>query len=119
MNDDRYAANRVLGTGARTVRGEIGTRCDIDVFAFDVPLNGNVEVTLTARSPSACAGAPAVELTLLVPACTTEVASATPAPCPSLTTRVTAAGTYVLQVYAPNNDAERVFTYDLAINVTP
>lgn len=118
-NDDFYAANHVLGTGERRVLGEIGTRCDADSYAFDVAAGATLSVAVLPRAGGACPGtAPIAELTLHTSA-GVELRAATPSPCPSVSATVTAAGTYFVRLYAPENDATRTFAYELVVTETP
>lgn len=119
VNDDFYAANHVLGTGERRVLGEIGTRCDADSYAIDVAAGATLSVSIVARGGAACpATAPGMELSLHS-AAGVELAAATPGPCPTVGATVASAGTYYLRVYAPENDAERTFAYELVVTESP
>ena len=56
VNDDVYAANRVMAAGAEPVRvrAELSSLCESDVFAVDVPEGGDVIVSLTGSGGGAC-----------------------------------------------------------------
>lgn len=118
VNDDFYAANRVLGAGARAVLGEIGTRCDADTYAFDAT-GTSVTATIGPRGGGACpATAPRLRVSVHT-AAGIEIGATAVEPCPTLTVAVPSTGSVLVRVYAAENDAERAFPYQLSFDETP
>ena len=125
-NDDFTAANYLVadGAGASVAQGQLGGRCDFDMFAVDVPEGGSIQVTMGDTSGNPCDTVPVFTMALLRPdaATTLGVGAATmDNECPSIGADETfaqglPAGVYYLRV-TTDEDAAR-FDYRLDVLVS-
>lgn len=127
VNDDSYMANLLAATAGTplTVTGRIGSLCESDVFAIDVPAGGAVAAELLTAGGSACPeGTLATELQLLGPdGVVVRGRGAAAGNCPAIAGTETfatglAAGRYYLRVYAVNDVVDRPFDYGLRVTLT-
>jgi cysteine-rich repeat protein len=123
-NDDWTSANIVVpgATGALTVSGRIGGRCDFDTYGLEVPAGGSLRATLMDASGAACpATAGAMTLTLIRPdGRTTAGVVSTPSPCPAIDATHTFAqsldeGQWYVRVSAAADAA--VFDYEIRLEI--
>ncbi|MSP61892.1 MAG: DUF4215 domain-containing protein [Myxococcales bacterium] len=126
-NDDTIGANVIVlgaATGALTVTGTLGGRCDYDTYAVTVPAKGSVNATLLDGTNACGGGAPSLRVALIAQdgqSLLGEVTSAAGGACPGFGamqafSQWLAAGTYSVRVTTAPNDAP-TFGYKLRIEV--
>lgn len=131
VNDDLYAANRLLvGAGeTTTVRGSVDSLCEVDVFAVDVPEGGAILASLTGAGGAACdASLEGTSLELLeVGAAGADVRLTAQVPdgavCPAIDAddalaRGLSAGTYFLRATKLQDRPDSV-PYELSVTIEP
>lgn len=129
VNDDSYMANLLATTAGvpLTVTGRIGSLCESDVFAIDVPAGGAISADLLTAGGAACpSGTLTTELQLLAPdgivvrgeGALRSGACPSIDPTPDTFARGLAAGRYYVRVYALNDIVDRPFDYQLRVTVT-
>jgi hypothetical protein len=131
VNDDSRMANELdLGAASAMVGGRIGSLCELDVFAIDVPNGGgSIRASLRTAAGGSCpSGTPATSLQLLGAdgiVVFGEGSERGGSACPSIDETDAfasglAAGRYHLRIHALNEEIARPFDYSLAVElVTP
>lgn len=125
VNDDSRMANELeLGAASVAIGGRIGTLCELDVFAFDVPAGGgSIRASLRTAAGGACpSGTPTTALELLGAdgiVVFGEGSLRSGSACPSIDETDAFAtnlveGRYHLRIHAVNTEIVRPFDYSLA-----